>query len=119
MGRYFSGDIEGKFWFAVQNSDAADRFGVTGNQPEHLEYYFCEDNLADINAEIESIETNLGDKLQKIEDFFAEKDAYNPKDLIINNISEDDVSEYADLKLGRMIRDCVEASGSCSFDAEF
>ncbi len=28
MGRYYSGDIEGKFWFAVQSSYAADRFGV-------------------------------------------------------------------------------------------
>ena len=27
MGRYYSGDIEGKFWFAVQSSNAADRFG--------------------------------------------------------------------------------------------
>ena len=34
MGRYYSGDIEGKFWFALQSSDAADRFGVVGTQPK-------------------------------------------------------------------------------------
>ena len=28
MGRYTSGDLEFKFWFAVQPSDAADRFGI-------------------------------------------------------------------------------------------
>jgi len=28
MGRYYNGDIEGKFWFAVQSSDDADFFGV-------------------------------------------------------------------------------------------
>ena len=28
MGRYYNGDIEGKFWVAVQPSNAADQFGV-------------------------------------------------------------------------------------------
>ena len=28
MGRYYTGDIEGKFWFAVQSSDDADFFGL-------------------------------------------------------------------------------------------
>jgi hypothetical protein len=27
MGRYYNGDIEGKFWVAVQSSDDADFFG--------------------------------------------------------------------------------------------
>jgi hypothetical protein len=45
MGRYYSGDIEGKFWFALQDSDAADRFGVEGDQPNYITYYFDEDNL--------------------------------------------------------------------------
>ena len=27
MGRYYHGDIEGKFWFAVQSSQDADFFG--------------------------------------------------------------------------------------------
>jgi hypothetical protein len=31
MGRYYTGDIEGKFAFAVQSSDAADRFGSCGS----------------------------------------------------------------------------------------
>ena len=28
MGRYYGGDIEGKFWFGVQSSDDADHFGI-------------------------------------------------------------------------------------------
>lgn len=40
MGRYYSGDIEGKFWFAVQSSNAADRFGVSGNEPNFIQYHF-------------------------------------------------------------------------------
>ena len=32
MGRYYSGDIEGKFMFAIQSSDAPERFGAVENQ---------------------------------------------------------------------------------------
>ena len=42
MGRYFEGDIEGKFWFGVQSSSAADRFGCEGVTPSVLEYCFEE-----------------------------------------------------------------------------
>jgi hypothetical protein len=45
MGRYYDGDINGKFMFGVQSSDAADRFGVIGEKPNLLDYYFDEDNL--------------------------------------------------------------------------
>ena len=34
MGRYYFGDIEGKLWFGIQNSDDADFFGV-----EHQKNY--------------------------------------------------------------------------------
>ena len=54
MGRYYSGDIDGKFWFALQSSDAADRFGVTGTQPNYLYYYFDESDLEAVEEEIKS-----------------------------------------------------------------
>ncbi len=39
MGRYYFGDIKGKLWFAVQDSDDASNFGV---QPDCLlAYYVC------------------------------------------------------------------------------
>lgn len=40
MGRYYTGDIEGKFGFGCQASDAADQFGSHGEQPTELHYYF-------------------------------------------------------------------------------
>jgi len=52
MGRYYYGDIDGKFWFGVQSSDAADRFGKTGHAPSHLEYYFEIDDLPMVGKEI-------------------------------------------------------------------
>ena len=118
MGRYYSGDIEGKFWFAVQSSVAADRFGVSHNEPNYVEYYYEEENLEGVEKEIQVIEETLGDKLQLIENFFAEKNSYNDDELTEAGISRDDLSEYADLRLGKQIRDCIKENGSCNFTAE-
>ena len=61
MGRYYNGDIEGKFWFAVQNSDDADYFGVEGQRPEMLEYYFDDDEIIIFNSVEEAV-----DKINKL-----------------------------------------------------
>jgi hypothetical protein len=118
MGRYYSGDIEGKFWFAIQSSDAADRFGVMGTQPEELQYYFGEENLVEVEEEILNIEHSLGEKKQIIDKFFEENNGYNDKMLEEAGISKEELSEYADLLLGIKIRDCIKENGECSFDAE-
>ena len=39
MGRYYNGDIEGKFMFARQPSDDADFFGQIG-EPNEINYHF-------------------------------------------------------------------------------
>lgn len=118
MGRYYSGDIEGKFWFALQSSDAADRFGVTGQQPEELHYFFTEENLVEIEEEILNIENSLGEKKQIIDKFFEENNGWNDKMLEEAGISREELSEYADLELGIKIRDHVKNFGTCSFEAE-
>jgi hypothetical protein len=118
MGRYYSGDIDGKFWFAVQSSSAADRFGVTGEPPSTLCYYFDESNLDDINAEIEKIEKKLGFKKIVIEKIMADTGGWNDFILAENHITKAELEDYADLELGKKIRDCVVEQGSCGFDAE-
>jgi len=118
MGRYYSGDIDGKFWFALQSSDAADRFGVTGEQPNTLSYYFSEDDLEAVEEEIKSIEDALGDKLQAIDKFFEEHNGYNDEMLAEAGITTDELREYADLGLGKQIRDSIKEYGQCSFEAE-
>jgi hypothetical protein len=118
MGRYYSGDIEGKFWFGVQSSNAADRFGVQGYEPSFIQYHFEQEDLEGVEEEIANIEEKLGDKLKVIEDFFASRDFYNDEDLKGAGITSDELSEYADLKLGIKIRDCIKENGACSFDAE-
>ncbi len=118
MGRYYSGDINGKFWFAVQSSNAADRFGQQGYEPNFIQYHFEEEDLESVETEIKAIEEKLGDKLKVIEKFFASKDGYNDKMLEEAGITKDELSEYADLGLGIKIRDCIKENGACSFDAE-
>ena len=119
MGRYYTGDIEGKFWFGVQSSNAPSRFGGTESEPQFIEYYFDKENdLESVEAEIKEIETTLGDKLKVIEEFFEKNNGYNDEMLEKIGISKEDLSEYADLGLGIQIRDCIKDRGYCSFNAE-
>jgi hypothetical protein len=118
MGRYYSGDIEGKFWFGLQSSDAAGRFGGEEREPQYIEYYFDEEHLEEVNEEIDTIITTLGDKKKIIEDFFEDKMSYQDKNLADLGITEDILSDYAGLKLGIQIRDCIIDKGQCNFQAE-
>lgn len=118
MGRYYQGDIEGKFWFALQSSDAASRFGGEELEPQYIEYYFNTDHLDGINEEIKSIEESLGDKIKVLDDFFKTGQGYSDKTLEELGVTNKELSDYADLGIGIQIRDCVESNGYCSFQAE-
>ena len=117
MGRWYQGDIEGKFWFALQSSDAADRFGIKGMQPNQLQYYFIEENLVEIEEEILNIEHSLGKKKQILDDFFNKQTRYTDKDIVELGVSREELQDYADLGLGIKIRNCIIAKGSCFFEA--
>ena len=58
MGRYYDGDIEGKFWFGLQGSDAPERFGAQEQEPRETEYYVDRDDLPLVIKEIEKIEND-------------------------------------------------------------
>lgn len=118
MGRYYNGDIDGKFWFAVQSSLAAERFGTTAIEPNYVEFSFDEDNLETINAEIKKIEDNLNVNKAKLDKFFADNMGYNDDMLLDAGINPKWLSDYADLDLGIKIRDCVMRQGYCNFQAE-
>lgn len=123
MGRYYSGDIEGKFWFAVQSSDAADRFGVIGEAPNYIEYFFSKEDLPGVQKELAKIENILGDKLAKLDEFFKKQTYYNNQELQnFLDLSDEEtkiaVSHYADYGLGKQIEACIIENGSCSFEGE-
>lgn len=114
MGRYYNGDINGKFWFGIQKSNSANRFGGS----EYLEYSFYEDDLFMVTEEIELIEKSLGENLKKLEEFFENNKSYTDDKLESIGITKDMLSDYADLLLGIKIRDCIKENGKCNFTAE-
>jgi hypothetical protein len=123
MGRYISGDINRKLWFAVQSSNAADRFGFIGCEPNYIEYYFNkEDNLEELQNELKNIEDTIGLKnMEKLNKFFEETNGYNDKIMEehnILNIWNKHKVDYADYLLGKDIEKCLLEKGECNFQAE-
>ena len=128
MGRYYNGDIEGKFWFGVQGSDDADFFGVKGS-PSYLEYYFDLEDKDEVKSNLEKCESNLGKNLKRLDEFFKQNDGYNDqmiieywKEKIEVELDADSITTmlkwYARYGLGKQIFNCIEEQGQCAFSAE-
>jgi hypothetical protein len=130
MGRYYQGDIEGKFWFGVQSSDDANNFG--GSEIElqdddgeiyELEYFFNKEDLESINEGIQTCITNLGEFKSKLDEVFSSSNGYNP-DVLAKQLGVAEakystiMDSYARLHLGNKIKKCVEDNGECRFTAE-
>jgi hypothetical protein len=133
MGRYYYGDIEGKFWFAVQSSYAPERFGAVA---EDVYYYddeegkeVLDDSFVDfyikdkkkVEREMKRIEKNLGDHVQKFKDFFDSLElGYNDKMMEEAGLDKDLLPEYADYILGKKILDYMNANEGevCWINAE-
>ena len=119
MGRYYSGDIEGKFWFGVQSSlVASERFGCVESDPGYVDYYVEEDRLPKINEELKNIEDKMGDQLAKYEEFFGRVTSYSDQMMVDAGLDLTLLGEYADYRFGIKLRDCITEHGSCSFTAE-
>ena len=123
MGRYYYGDIEGKFWFAVQSSDSADRFGVVGSEPQYLEYWFQQEDLEQVQKELKRIENQFSEDFKKIDQFFEGRQSYTDKELAeylgtAEAFAKQILKEYADYELGKKIEQSIIENGQCSFTAE-
>lgn len=118
MGRYYNGDIEGKFWFAVQSSDDADFFGSEGVEPNYLEYYFEKEHIDDIQAGIAKCLEKLGDDKEKLDKFFEKNNGYTKDMLDEIGVDFKLLEWYARLGLGEKILKCVKETGQCYFTAE-
>jgi hypothetical protein len=132
MGRYYNGDIEGKFWFAVQSSNAADRFGSEGYSPDYINYSFDTSHIPIIKEELKSIEQEIPIKI--LDKFFSKNISYNNEEVIEfcenegldfpidkglrDKILQEWLREYADYDLGKKILKCVEENEYCDFEAE-
>lgn len=128
MGRYYYGDIEGKFWFGVQSSDSADRFGVVGSEPQYLEYWFQKEDLEQVQKELKKMEKQYGEYFKNIKQFFEDrikqqKHHYNYIEIAEYLGTEEELAqkilkEYADYELGKKIEQSIIENGECSFTAE-
>jgi hypothetical protein len=123
MGRYYSGDIEGKFWFGVQSSKDPSFFGGQELEPNTIEYYFDTEHLDSIKIGINKCKNHLIGYEEKIKDYFDGRMYYNDKEMAkALKVKEDKLRTllewYARLELGKKILDCVEKNGYCQFDAE-
>lgn len=128
MGRYYSGDIEGKFWFGIQASNDADFFGVAGIPPgTFLEYNFEKADLGKIKEGIKKCEKELGPYKEKLDKFFGKggrgEEGYNNNMIAEELKIEIDEAKrlikwYARILLGLKIQKCVEKKGECHFQAE-
>ena len=123
MGRYYSGDINGKFWFAAQSSTDASFFGGIESNPSIVQYHFSTDDLDDIKQGIATCKMELGEYKDKLDAFFKEHNSYNDEMLVESlKVDKDKVNElltwYARLHLGEQILACVEKQETCDFDAE-
>ena len=122
MGRYYSGDINGKFWFGVQSSDDADHFGGERVEPSYIEYSFDESHLPAIEDGIATCQRELGEDEAKLTQLFNDG-SYSDRDLMaylgVDEATKQHLLElYARLELGRKILKSVKETGQCSFEAE-
>ena len=112
MGRCYNGDIEGKFWFGLQSSEAPLRFGGFMD----LSFSFSEYDIRSVREELKKIEANTN--LDKIKKFFEKNDGWNEEMLAKANITQDELSEYADHELGSKILACLKENEECYFVGE-
>ena len=127
MGRYYDGDINGKFAFAVQSSVAADRFGVNASEPNYVEYYFDESNLEDLKAELKKMEKSFGIYETPLLAYYELFGANDDNSLSFSNylikggletMNKEQWAEYHDYHLGKKILECIKEQGDCQFRAE-
>jgi hypothetical protein len=109
MGRHYYGDIEGKFWFAVQSSEAPSRFGGT----IELSYSFNEEDIPQVEETLSNIEKNINVSL--LDELFEKQGGYSEADLEVYGLTADDVKEYADYTLGKQILEYLKENGECNF----
>ncbi len=114
MGRYYTGDIEGKFMLAVQGSDAGERFGAHELDNDVIHYCVRRESYDDIVKELKSIEDS--GCLERAEVIIRGGYELESLPLIYK-----DLKDYADYQMGIEIRDWFDENpdDDCLyFDAE-
>ena len=132
MGRYYRGDIEGKFWFGVQSSVAPKDFSPDGEEYAEedfgvLTYWgFSKKTLPDVERHLGTLTKRMGAYKEKLDEFFKDRDFYNDEELVkalapsldVDQFRSTILRDYADHQLGTQIADCIRKNGECHFEGE-
>ncbi len=120
MGRYYNGDVDGKFMFAVQSSGAHERFGAITYQEDYIPYVVYRESYAEICAELDSIKHK--GHIEKVNNMFEkEPEGYNSAIQKKYNVTDEDLSEYADYEIGIQLKEFFDDNpdlDECRFEAE-
>ena len=124
MGRYYDGDIEGKFWFGIQSSADGEFFGA---RPDYSFIDYIAEDKNKVKAGLKKCEEILGKELSKLDNFFDElekkNEGYN-NSMVAKAIGKDKLEVefyltwYARYKLGKQILGAIEENGHCFYRAE-
>lgn len=126
MGRYYWGDIEGKFWFAVQPSNDPTFFGgqhhINDDSGFH-HFTFKKGEIPFIDVMLNVCVEQLGDNKEKLDAFFSNNDSYTyerlAKELSVNEEQVRPIlSWYARLLLGLKIWTHLKDHDTCVFTGE-
>ena len=128
MGRYYDGDINGKFMFGIQCSLDAEFFGQQGFN-DSIDFYFTEDDETNVQAGLDKCLTALGENKAHLDSFYEGVNHYNYTSLSDylqsktgSKYSENKVRNllewYARNDLGTKILTCIKETGECRFTAE-
>ena len=120
MGRFYTGDINGRLQIALQPTRFIDCFGVEGEDPSELYYYYEEKHLPKIKAVVEEAEKELGANKEKLETFFKDHDMYKDEQLVKflgldKGKTKSMLKLYERCLIGTKIIKCIEENGSCDF----
>ncbi len=130
MGRYYRGDIQGKFWFGVQSSTVPRDFSPDGEHDDEDGNYtywgFSKDTLPDVEKHLGTLTERLGQYKEKLDAFFKDRDMYNDEELVkavapswdYDSFRDTILQWYADYLLGTQIADCIRKNGECHFKGE-
>lgn len=138
MGRYYNGDISGKFWFGTQGSNAGEQFGAVEEEQNIVNYmiynddkYIAEKRLKEIEKELKKIakESKELEELLKLNcDLNSLKNKKLMNDLIdsiLINYKEDELKSkiyelLADWEMGKKIQEFFRLypEENCQFEAE-
>lgn len=120
MGRYYTGDIAGKFMFAVQSSDAGERFEAFEIEPQIVEYCVNRESYGHIKEVLKEIEKTGA--VKRVKNMFDKVDGYNDDIQKKHKVSNNDLKEYADWILGKKMIDFFDENkeaDSLYYEAEY